>query len=360
MEPLKELFNEAYYKNLAKELKNVYPKLNEKSFVEFCIKDLNQRELNERLRHTTKTLNNFLPNDFQTAVNILKQVVPNLKTGYTTLVFPDYVGLYGLNDFNYSLKALSYFTSFGSSEFAIRVFLRHDFESTMAIMAKWTKSENHHIRRLASEGCRPRLPWSFKLENVCKDPQLTLPILSKLKEDQEPYVKKSVANHLNDFSKDHPEFLIKVLNDWKTDNLHTNWILKHASRTLLKQGNSKVLNYFGIKSSKDLTADAFTIRNKKIKVGDNLNFDFNLNNLASKTLKVRLEYSLYFKLSNDKFGKKVFKLSEIIIKPNEKIAYEKKHSFKPLSTRTYNSGIHQIGIIINGVETERISFELVL
>lgn len=360
MEPLKELFNEAYYKNLGKELKTVYPKLNEKSFVEFCIKDLNQRELNERLRHTTKTLYNFLPNDFQTAVNILKQVVPNLKTGYTTLVFPDYVGLYGLNDFNYSLEALSYFTSFGSSEFAIRVFLRHDFKSTMRVMAKWTKSENHHIRRLASEGCRPRLPWSFKLENVCRDPQLTLPILSKLKEDQEPYVKKSVANHLNDFSKDHPEFLIKVLNDWKTDNLHTNWILKHASRTLLKQGNVKVLNYFGIKSSKNLEIDALLIKNKKVKVGENLNFSFNLNNSGNKPIKVRLEYAIYFKLANDKLGKKVFKLSETIIKSEEKVKYEKKHSFKPLSTRNYNTGQHYIGIIVNGVEAERISFQLVL
>lgn len=360
MEPLKELFNEAYYKNLAKELKNVYPKLNEKSFTEVCLKDLHKLELNARLRHTSNTLYTFLPNDYRTAVNILKQVVPNLKTGYTTLVFPDYVGLYGLNDFNYSLEALSYFTSYGSSEFAIRVFLKHNFKATIKVMEKWAKSENPNVRRLASEGCRPRLPWSFKLDVVCENPYLTLPILSKLKEDQEAYVKKSVANHLNDFSKDHPDFLIKLLAEWKTDNIHTNWILKHASRTLLKQGNSKVLNYFGIKSSKDLTADAFTIRNKKIKVGDNLHFDFNLNNLASKTLKVRLEYSLYFKLSNDKFGKKVFKLSEIIIKPKEKIAYEKKHSFKPLSTRTYNSGIHQIGIIINGVETERISFELVL
>lgn len=358
MEPLKELFNEAYYKNLGKELKIVYPKLNEKSFVEFCIKDLNQRELNERLRHTTKTLNNFLPNDFQTAVNILKQVVPNLKTGYTTLVFPDYVGLYGLNDFNYSLEALSYFTSFGSSEFAIRVFLRHDFKSTMRVMAKWTQSENHHIRRLASEGCRPRLPWSFKLENVCRDPQLTLPILSKLKEDQEPYVKKSVANHLNDFSKDHPEFLIKVLNDWKTDNIHTNWILKHASRTLLKQGNIKALAHFGIKENIALKLISFNITNQKINVGQNLKYNFSIQNTSKKTVSIRLEYAIYFKIANDKLSKKVFKISEKEIKANEVLNFEKQHSFKLLTTRKYHLGNHFIAIIINGKEFEKNKFVL--
>jgi 3-methyladenine DNA glycosylase AlkC len=360
MEPLKELFNQAYFLKLATEIKKVHQPFDEKTFLKQVTHNLSKRELNERLRHTSITLKDFLPSNFEEAVNILKQVAPNLKTGYTTLVFPDFVGLYGLQHFKFSLEALSYFTQFGSSEFAIRVFLKHDFESTIKLMANWAKSENHHVRRLASEGCRPRLPWSFKLENVCKDPHLTLPILSKLKEDQEAYVKKSVANHLNDFSKDHPEFLIKVLNEWKSDNLHTNWILKHASRTLLKQGNTKVLNYFGIKSSKDLSADAFSIINKKIRVGENLHFSFKLNNSRNKSLKVRLEYALYFKLSNDKFGKKVFKLRETIIKPKEKVKYEKKHSFKPLSTRTYNSGFHQIGIIVNGIEVERISFQLVL
>ncbi len=359
MEPLKELFNEAYYKNLAKELKKVYPKFNEKLFIEVCVKDLHNRELNQRLRHTSNTLYTFLPNDFRIAVNILKQVVPNLKTGYTTLVFPDYVGLYGLNDFNYSLEALCYFTSFGSSEFAIRVFLKHNFEATIKVMEKWAKSENHHVRRLASEGCRPRLPWSIKLDVVCENPNLTLPILSKLKEDQEAYVKKSVANHLNDFSKDHPDFLINVLKDWKTDNPHTNWILKHASRSLLKQGHTKALEYFGIKESKELTIHKLTIKSKKIKVGENLHFTFKLNNVGNKSVKTRLEYAIYFQLSGNKLGKKVFKLTDILIQPKQELNYEKKHSFKPLSTRTYYQGLHQLGIIVNGVEIERISFQLV-
>lgn len=358
MEPLKELFNQAYFLKLATEVKKAHQLFDEKSFLKEVTNNLSERELNKRLRHTSLTLKEFLPNNFQEAVNILKQVVPNLKTGYTTLVFPDFVGLYGIQHFKFSLEALSYFTQFGSSEFAIRVFLKHDFKATLNVMQGWAKSDNVHIRRLASEGCRPRLPWSFKLDEVVKNPELTLPILTSLKEDTELYVKKSVANHINDYSKEHPELVIKILKDWKSNNPHTTWILKHASRTLLKQGNTKALAFFGIKENSDLNLVSFNLKKQKIKIGDNLQYSFLIQNTSKKSISIRLEYAIYFKIANDKLSKKVFKISEKEITNSQTLSFEKHHSFKLLSTRKYYSGSHYIAIIINGKEIEKTKFNL--
>jgi 3-methyladenine DNA glycosylase AlkC len=356
MEPLKEMFNKTYYLILAKEVKSVFKIFNDKGFLKDVLNGIESRELNARLRHTSVTLNAYLPKDYRKSISILKQVAPKFKNGYTNLIFPDYVALYGLKDFNFSLEVLSYFTEFGSSEFAIRVFLKKDFQATLKVMKSWAKNENVHIRRLASEGCRPRLPWSFKLDEVIKNPLHTLPILEILKEDNELYVKKSVANHINDFSKEHPDLVLNILNNWKNDNLNTKWILKHGARTLLKQGNQKALQHFGVKENKNIEIASFKIKNTKIKIGDTLEFDFQISNNSLKVANIRIEYAIYFKISNNKHNKKVFKISERQINPKEKLLFNKKHSFKLLSTRRYYEGIHFIALIINGKEFEKQKF----
>ncbi|MGZ4091244.1 MAG: DNA alkylation repair protein, partial [Bacteroidia bacterium] len=247
MEPLKEVFNKKFYESLAKEFKKVDKNFDAKKFVSEVTKDLDTLELNQRLRKTTEVLKKHLPQDFKKSVTVLKKVIPNIGRGYTTLVFPDYVGMYGKNDIDTSLEALKYFTKFGSSEFAIREFLKKDFNKTIRAMKQWAKDKDHHVRRLASEGSRPRLPWSFKLDKVIENPKLTLPILELLKKDEELYVRKSVANHLNDISKEHPKVVLDIVKNWKGASAHTDWILKHASRSLLKQGHTEILAHFGIK-----------------------------------------------------------------------------------------------------------------
>ncbi len=359
MEPLKEMFNKVYYLSLAKEIKSILKNFNDKGFLSDVLKGIENRELNARLRHTTVTLNKYLPNNYKESVSVLKQVAPKFKNGYTNLIFPDYVGLYGLNDFNLSLEALSYFTQFGSSEFAIRVFLKKDFQATLKVMKSWAKNQNTHVRRLASEGCRPRLPWSFKLDEVIKNPHLTLPILEILKEDDELYVKKSVANHINDYSKENPELVLQILKEWKSDNINTNWILKHGARTLLKQGNQKALQHFGVKENKLIKVSLFNLKNNQIKIGNNLEFSFQLVNNSLKPTNIRIEYAIYFKISNNKHNKKVFKISERKINSNEKLFFNKKHSFKPLSTRRYYEGQHFIALIVNGKEFDKQKFNCI-
>ena len=162
---------------------------------------------------------------------------------------PDFVGLYGLDHSEESLEALKYLTVYSSSEFAVREFLIRDRKRTLAAMKRWSTDQNHHVRRLSSEGSRPRLPWSFKLTEFIADPSLTKPILVNLRADESLYVRKSVANHLNDISKDHPEWMLDLVSSWDRADEPTKWIIKRAARTLVKAGHPRVVSVFGIRGS---------------------------------------------------------------------------------------------------------------
>jgi 3-methyladenine DNA glycosylase AlkC len=358
MEPLKEMFNKIFYENLAREFQKAYRNFDPKKFTADVTKDLSSMELNQRMRNTSVVLKKHLPSDYKRSLEIMKKVIPELDNGYTQLVFPDLVSLYGLENFDVSLEALKHFTAFGSSEFAIRVFLKADFDKTIKVMHGWAKDKNHHVRRLASEGSRPRLPWSFKLDRVIENPKLTLPILEILKQDEELYVRKSVANHLNDISKEHPNVMLSVIKDWKGKSKHTDWILKHASRTLLKQGNVNVLWHFGIKHNNDVETSGFKIQNKKVKTGESVEFSFTLKNKGNKKVKVRIEYAVYFRIAGEKLSKKVFKISERELEKQGSLDFSRKHSFKIISTRKYYPGIQKVSLIINGRETEPLEFTL--
>ena len=358
MEPLKEMFSKKFYEEFANAFHKAEKNFNVKKFTGEVTKNLNLLELNQRLRNTSVVLKNYLPPDYKKTIEIMKRVAPELSAGYTQLVFPDFVGLYGKNNFDLSIEALKYFTQFGSSEFAIREFLKMDFDKTIKVMLGWAKDKNHHVRRLASEGSRPRLPWSFKLDKVIENPKLTIPILEILKNDEELYVRKSVANHLNDISKVHPKVILNIIKNWKGKSNHTDWILKHGSRTLLKQGNINALSHFGIKHNESVQSSEIKILNNKIKTGEHLQFSFNLINHANKKVKVRIEYAVYFKMANDKLSKKVFKISERELQQNETLLFNRRHSFKLISTRKYYSGTQKVALIINGKEAAPLSFEL--
>lgn len=353
------MFNRKFFEDLAAEFHKADKNFNSKGFIKFIVKNLDSLELNQRMRHTSQALKEHLSYDYKTSLEIMKKVIPNLKRGYTNLVFPDYVGLYGKNEVALSLEALKYFTKFGSSEFAIREFLREDFDATIQTMYQWAKDEDHHVRRLASEGSRPRLPWSFKLDKVIKDPKLTLPILDQLKKDDELYVRKSVANHLNDIAKEHPDFVVDIIKKWKGVSQQTDWILKHGSRTLLKQGHTEILGHFGIKHSSSIVTLNFKLACKKIRKGEDLTFSFALQNTGNKAVKVRIEYAVYFKVASGNLSKKVFKISEREIQKNETLKFEKKHSFRHITTRKYYPGWQQLSLIINGKESKPLGFELV-
>lgn len=315
----------------------------------------NNLELKARCRKISMSLGMYLPEDYKETLSILEKSVTGF---YFAFFFPDFVEVYGQDDVNWdlSISALERNTKYWSSEFAVRAFIIKDEERMMAQMRKWSKHKNEHVRRLASEGCRPQLPWGQAISKFKKDPTPVLPILEQLKTDTSTYVQKSVANNLNDISKTHPDLVISIAKDWYGKNKPTNWIVKHGCRTLLKKGNRDVLALFGYDDTTSINIQDFTLETTSISIGENLTFSFKI--LAKKATKTRLEYGIDYVKSNGKRNRKIFKISEVSLKENEKKSYMKKHSFADVSVRKHYPGIHSITIIINGVEKGKLDFEL--
>lgn len=358
MAALKDMFDKQWAALLASAIHKHYPDFNKAIFIKNTVNGYAPLELNDRMRHTTALLHHHLPGPYYKNIEILKKAVVDLPYGYTNLVFPDYVGQHGLADFEVSMDALHYFTQFGSAEFAIRHFLKSDFKKTLSVMKKWAGDENEHVRRLASEGSRPRLPWSFQLPTIIEKPGHTLTLLQDLVFDDSPYVCKSVANHLNDFSKDHPELVIQFVKRNFGKKTATDKLLKHACRTLLKSGHSEVLAIFGTASSQDLKLSHFDVHTPTVAMGADLIFSFTVHNTGKNSLDVRLEFALYFLLLNGSHYRKVFKISERKLAPVTDMVIQKSFSFRPITTRQYRPGLHRVGIIVNGEEKACADFQL--
>ena len=345
-EPLKNLFNDALILSLAGSVSAVYAKFDAEGFQKSVFGgSWQQKELKQRLIHISKKLHDYLPGDYGRNIDILKPA--SLKfSGLEHMVFPGYVELYGMEDFETSMSALEFFTEKSSSEFAIRPFIKESPAKTMKQMEDWAASGNQHVRRLASEGCRPRLPWAMALPHFKKDPRAVLKILDKLKNDESLYVRRSVANNLNDISKDNPDVIIDIARQWMGNNRNIDWVVKHACRSLLRQGVPQVMKIFGFEEPGYISVSGFSVQ-ETVAIGERLKFGFTLHTNRQRLGKLRIEYGIDFMKNNGNQKRKIFKISE-----SENMDQEKKisraHSFKLISTRKYYPGAHGIAVIVNG------------
>lgn len=364
-EALKLVYSEPFIDNLLQCWSGVLTNLNQSQIKSFILSDhWEQLELKERMSRLSDAMGLMLSTDFEAAAPWLYKMVDALekntfpKRGYEYMFIPDYVEKKGLNHVETSLPLLARITQFVSSEFAIRPFIIQNEKSVMNQMLEWSKNEDKDIRRLSSEGCRSRLPWAMALPYFKKDASLILPILENLKADDSLYVRKSVANNLNDISKDHPELALQLAYKWKGKNEKTDWLVKHAMRTLLKAGNAEAMKLFGYSDTKDLKFSGFNILTPEVEFGNALEFRFKLKNNTQQESMVRFEYAIYFMKQNGSLSKKVFKISERNLQPTEELEVRKNHWLKAISTRKYYPGKHELRIIINGIEFDKQFFLL--
>jgi 3-methyladenine DNA glycosylase AlkC len=227
-------------------------------------------------------------------------------------------------------------------------------------MHAWSKDKNHHVRRLSSEGSRPRLPWSFKLDEVIKNPKSTQSILENLKADNELYVRKSVANHLNDVSKENTDYMLELVNSWDKKNPHTAWIIKHASRSLIKKGHPGSLSVFDFEKNVKIRVENLLLAKTKIKLGETLQFSFDAVSEKSSSQKLVIDYVIHYRKKLGDLSPKVFKLKEVDLKPKEKITISKSQVFKDFSTRKHFAGKHLLQIQVNGKVLVEKEFGVVL
>jgi 3-methyladenine DNA glycosylase AlkC len=355
---LKDWFDANRYRWFARELTALVPGFDSKRFFAHTLPDLDARSLLQRLRRTTEAIHATLPADYRLALEILEQLAPRFDHTFVSLVLPDYVGLDGHDDFDTSMRALAFFTRFGSAEFAIREFLKRDLRRTLAVMERWSRDENEHVRRLACEGCRPRLPWSFRLPELIANPAPVASILENLRADDSLYVRKSVANHLNDITKDNPDWTLATLRRWTTKNPHTAWIAKRALRTLIKAGHPKALALFGVKTVASARVENFHLSATRIALGETLSFAFDLVSTSARSQRIVADYAIHYVKKSGELSRKVFKLSEFDLPARARLSLQKSQRFQNFTTRTHYAGKHRVELLINGRTAFETTFQL--
>lgn len=362
----KNWINKDLVKRISVHIQKHFSQFDSENFEKVADK-LDKLEMKPRVQLIREALHANLPANYKKTLSILLKAtlspdksLASLK-GFDLWPFSDFVQTYGLHNADESLNALAKFTKLFTSEYAVRPFLIHHQKETLEFFHSWTQSKNVHLRRLASEGSRPRLPWGEQLKNFIKDPSPTLPLLEALKYDDELYVRKSVANHLNDISKDHPELAVKISKNWlkrcpREHKEKINWIVRHGLRTLIKKGDKPTLKLLGYSGTGKIEVKGLKISAKKIRIGDHLEFSFDLH--TAKGMAVMVDYIIHHKKSNGSHSPKVFKLTSKEFEKKSVTTIRKKHSFKIVTTRTYYSGTHFLEIMVNGEVRARINFTL--
>ncbi|WP_205499866.1 DNA alkylation repair protein [Rufibacter psychrotolerans] len=364
--PLKEVYSPRFYDQFGQVLAWVLPGFDQEEFTrQIFAEGWESKELKERMRHTAQVLHRFMPPAFPEAVAAIGQVIEQLRERQFPvqhvefMFFPDYVELYGLEDPETSLKALESITQFISCEFAVRPFILKYPDRMLAQLLAWSGHAHPAVRRLASEGSRPRLPWAMALPFLKRDPAPLLPILENLKADPADSVRRSVANHLNDISKDHPDLVLQLLTSWQGQSKAVDAVVKHGCRTLLKQGHPQALQYFGFGGEAPVEVADFKVLTPRVALGQELVFSFFLKNLAETPQQVRLEYGVYYQKANGSLARKVFKISERGVAPGEEVLVTRRQSFRYITTRTYHPGRHRVSVIVNGQEKAIADFTVV-
>ena len=377
-EAIKDIYSIPFFQRFSQDLQLVVDGVQPEYFITHVMDEAwEDLAYKQRTRLIAQVLHRVLPGDYPQAIAKLLNLLDLIKDRFPDFsliddknfqllaleygaVLDSYVEQYGLDDYETSVRAIEKITQFTSCEFCVRPFIMRYPEQMMQQMLDWAQHPHWAVRRLASEGCRPRLPWGMALSPLKADPAPILPILVQLKTDPSRFVRLSVANNLNDIAKDNPQIVLQLAQQWYGESPEVDWLLKHGCRTLLKQGNPELMALFGFDTElQDLQVTALEIASLQVRVGEALEFQFALMNHRDAARKIRLEYAIYYQKAKGNLAKKVHKISEKVYLGNTRTEINRKHAFRVVTTRQLHLGLHQVSLIINGQEFERYDFELI-
>jgi len=354
---LREVFNPTLVEKLAGNIQQVWIDFEAGNFVQTVVSRLPELNFGDRSSLIADSLRRFLPDDYETAVSILIDALPpqltgDMFSGYDGFeIMPQclFVSRYGLDNFPVSINALYEMTKRFTAEGDIRPFIQNYPQKTMAFLHQITQDESPFARRLASEGTRPRLPLAPRLPAFQKDPRPVLELLEKLKEDPNLMVRRSVANNLNDISKDNPDIVVETLERWqRLDTPEMDWIIAHALRTILKQGHPGALRLLGYDPAARVVVSELELSSDAIRVGEELRFSFKVTSQEERPCALMIDIVIHYMKANGQLKPKVFKAAKRHIVPGETISIERGRSFKAINTRPYYPGQHALEIQING------------
>ena len=335
------------------------------SFVAECVPEIDALELKDRVRLITTALRNHLSDDYPTALAHILAVLPpsrattdEVTQGFDLWPFCHFVEEYGLEHVDLSLAAMYELTQRFSAEFAVRPFLVRYPDEVLAQLAEWTGDSNPHVRRWISEGTRPRLPWGMRLQQFVDDPTPILPLLEALRHDREEYVRRSVANNLNDIAKDHPELVVEIAARWSEDaNDDEQRMIKHALRTLVKQGHPGALELLGFGPAA-IEVRSFSVEPPDVAVGEHVHITVELAARSDVDQSLLIDYAVHHQRANGSTSPKVFKWTTRVLATDGTLELRKKHSLKLVTTRSYYPGAHEVELLVNGESVATTRFQL--
>lgn len=374
-EPFKNLLNPALVLRTSAHLARAWPQFQRTRFEEQALDGLEALEMKQRTLQICAALEATLPADFHAAAALIEAVLapPVAVEGMAShdisdrglagwILWPmgEFVARRGLPHAERALQALHAITQRFTAEWAIRPFITHHPALALATLQRWTADPSEHVRRLASEGSRPRLPWGEQLKALVADPRPTLPILLALQDDPSEYVRRSVANHLNDIAKDHPALVAQ----WLRQHLpqaspQRRALLRHASRTLIKDGHAEVMALWGLGAPLRGRC-SFVLSPKRVKVGGSLDLALTLRSSAAQAQALEIDYVVHHVKADGRRTPKVFKGWRVTLPARGELTLSKQHSMREVTTRRYHAGEHRVEMRINGRSEAEAAFALQL
>ncbi len=363
---LKNMYSPELVGKIAAEIKADYPAFDMAVFIAFVFDDeWPTLELKQRMRKISSGLHHCLPQPTQKAIELVAKTAGRMvardgeRMAFEWMVFPDFVEAFGTDDVDTALPVLETITQLASAEFAIRPYLLRYPDRTQAQMHIWSQHPSAMVRRLSSEGFRPRLPWGMGVPALKRDPGPILPILERLKDDPAETVRRSVANNLNDISKDHPALVLDLTKKWLGLSENTDWVIRHACRGLLKKGNAVALALFGFEQGvANVMVDQLECT-PNVLIGDTLHFSFRITNQSEAAVNARLEYAIDYLTSTGAVSRKVFKVREGSMLPGAEML-AKKQRFTDFTTRKHYAGAHRLEVLVNGSVVAGVGFEVIV
>lgn len=365
--PLKDGLNRAAIRRLAGAVKGAWPAFDDARFVRAAWRGTSALELKERVAKVARVLAAALPDDDREALQIVAATADCWEAGdaddalasFAAWPLFDVVEERGLAEPALALEVLRDITHLFSAEFAIRAFLAQDLKQVLAAAQRWTEHPSEHVRRLASEGLRPRLPWGKQVRALLDDPAPILEVLEGLKDDPSLYVRRSVANNLNDIAKDHPDVVIDRCEAWlKGATAERRWIVERGTRTLVKRGHPRVWGLLGFTEAPQVEVGPITLSRRRLALGEALSFTCSVSSRAEEPQRLTVDYAVHYVKAKGTRAPKVFKLRVLDLAPGEEVSLSAKISFRPITTRRYYPGEHAVGLLVNGTPTEVEPFEV--
>jgi 3-methyladenine DNA glycosylase AlkC len=349
MADLRDEISVALANRLARELTTAWPEFPPRRFTRGLGDALAPLALMARVELLADRLVDALPDDFDTTAKVLWTALESPTfTGWMTLPCGTYVARTGIDRPELALPLLAGLTPRWSSEGPIRPFIERHPEATYDHLHRWVDDPDEHVRRLVSEGTRPRLPWAPRLRGLIADPSPNIGLLDRLVDDPSPFVRRSVANHLNDISKDHPDLAIDLARNWQPQGHGAAWVVRHGLRTLVKRGDPDALEILDINPDADIRLTALTLDTDTLNIGDTVTFTMTLALEDPGEADAVIDYRVHYAGANGPRGPKVFKLTRRRLVAGEQVTVSRQHRFGHVSIRRIHPGRHTIDIQVNG------------